>query len=124
MLDKTIGLKYCGESPQVYQRILNMFATLRPQKQQLMADAMAQGEWEVYISGVHALKTNVRNIGGSVLDEKALALEMAGKKYVDPDTADEEKRQSMDFIQSHHQEAMELYDKLAEEASKLAQELA
>ena len=124
MLDKAIGLKDCGESPQVYQRILNMFATLRPQKQQLMADAMAQGEWEVYISGVHALKSNVRNIGGSVLDEKALALEMACKKYVDPDSADEEKKDAMDFIQSHHQEAMELYDKLAEEASKLARELA
>lgn len=123
MINKAIGLDYCDKHPLIYKKILNMFVTLREKKQNSMAAAMAQEDWGTYVTLVHGLKSNVRHIGGSVLDEKALALELAGKKYLEETTSPEEKQQQLDFIRANHQEAMELYNQLAEEASQLAQSL-
>lgn len=115
LLDPELGLQYVGNNEAMYQTILGMFAKLKESKQQKLNEVFAAEDWKNYTILIHALKSNALNAGCKPLADKALALELAGKRWQAEDSTPEEKTSKLEFIRSHHREAMAYYDKLTAE---------
>ena len=77
-------------------------------------------DWKNYTIFVHSLKSTALSIGGEKTSAAAKALEMSGKILTAATSSELEKQQSEEFIKQNHAAAMQLYDALAEEATKLA----
>ena len=69
----------------------------------LFVKCYEEENWEGYGIELHSLKSTSLSIGGKQISELAFELEKAGK------AGDEA------FIRAHHEEAMELYEKTAQE---------
>ena len=107
----------------MYKEILLTFADLKPDKQQKIQAAFDTGDWKNYTIQVHSLKSTALSIGGEKTSVAAKKLETAGKILTAAQSTDLEKQQSVEYITQHHADAMKLYDQLADEATRLANEL-
>ena len=99
-LDIEMGLSYCMNMEEFYIEMLQEY--LRSDKLSRLEQLFMEKDWENYATLVHALKSTSLTIGAASLSEKAKALEM------------EAKAGNAGFIQSHHRETMEEYQKLME----------
>ncbi|MBR1858147.1 MAG: Hpt domain-containing protein, partial [Selenomonadaceae bacterium] len=106
-----------------YKNILIMFCNLKNEKQIKMQEAFDNEDWQNYTTLVHALKSTALSIGGEKTSEAAKQLELAGKMIISGATSELEKQQGTEYIKEHHDEAMELYDKLVEDGRKLIDNL-
>lgn len=94
-LDVDMGLSYCGQDEDFYGAILRDY--IQSGRDIELHAFYEAGDWENYRTKVHALKSTSLTIGAVQLSEAAKALEMAAKSG------------DIDYIQSNHQKAMELY---------------
>ena len=118
LFDVETGMKYSGNRKKFYNAAVTMFCNLRPQKQAEMNERFIAEEWEDYVILVHALKTSALTIGGVQLSKEAKALEMAGRKYLDPNADKNEKDKARKHIREHHKETMRLYETVAQMAEE------
>ena len=118
-----MGLEYSAGMTDLYKEILMTFNQLREDKQKKIQAAFDAQDWKNYTIYVHALKSTALSIGGEKTSEAAKKLESAGKILTSPSSSEQEKHEGKDFISKNHAAAMKLYDKLAEEAKKLAETL-
>ncbi|MBP3617434.1 MAG: response regulator [Lachnospiraceae bacterium] len=102
-IDRELGLRYSGESEEMYREFMKMYCEMMPEKKERLEQCFREEDWENYTIAVHALKSTSLSIGGKILSEKALALEKAGKA------------QEFSFIKENHQDAMECYEKTVQE---------
>jgi len=107
LVDRTIGLRYCAESEEMYREFMMMFCDMMPEKKEKIKQCFSEQDWENYTILVHALKSTALNVGAKILSEKALASEKAGKA------------QQIDFILEHHEELMECYEKTVQEGRQM-----
>ena len=114
-LNVKLGLQYSSGMEDMYKEILTMFCKLKDEKKTKIQEAFDKEDWQNYTTFVHALKSTSLSIGGTQLSEAAKQLEMSGKVCIAEDTTDLDKHLNVAYIQEHHAEAMELYDKLVEE---------
>ncbi len=121
-LDIAQGMKYNGGMEDMYQTVLGMFISLRPDKQRQMKEYLDAEDWRNYATMLHALKSTAMTIGGQKLSDEAKELELAGKRCFAEDTGDEEKQEAARYIRSHHEPTMELYEKLAKDAERWLKE--
>ncbi len=109
--------------PDFYKEVLLNFAELKDEKQRQLQEAFAAQDWKNYVIQIHSLKSTALSIGGEKTSIAAKKLEAAGKILTSSAISDSEKQAKAEFIKTNHAAAMKLYDKLAEEAKKLAETL-
>ncbi|MBP5199956.1 MAG: response regulator [Schwartzia sp.] len=117
-LDIEQGMKYNGGMEDMYRTVLGMFINLRPEKQRQMKEHLDAEDWQNYATMLHALKSTSMTIGGQKCSDAAKALELAGKRCFAEGSSDDEKQEAAWYIRSHHERAMALYDKLAQDAER------
>ncbi len=118
-----LGLEYSAGMADLYKEILETFSELKDAKKQQLQEAFDAGDWKNYTIYIHALKSTSLSIGGEKTSALAKKLEAAGKILTSTHATELEKRQNEEFIQQNHAEAMRLYDRLAQEASRVADNL-
>lgn len=116
-LNISMGLEYSlGED--MLKSVLELFCSLKDENKEKIQAAFNKKDWKNYTVFVHALKSTALSIGGEKCSAAAKQLEEAGKILKSNDTSESEKREAEKYINSHHAETMELYDKLVEEANR------
>ncbi|MBR1858033.1 MAG: response regulator, partial [Selenomonadaceae bacterium] len=118
-----LGMQYSAGMADMYKNILIMFCNLKDEKRIKIQEAFDNEDWQNYTTLVHALKSTALSIGGEKTSEAAKQLELAGKMIISGATSELEKQQGTEYIKEHHDEAMELYDKLVEDGRKLIDNL-
>ena len=108
-LSVSTGMKYCGESEEIYREMLSMFCNIKEQKKKQLDDSFAEEDYANYIVYIHALKSSSLSVGGKVVSALAAKLEKAGKQ------------KDFDYIKENHAEAMRLYDLTVEAATEYLQ---
>lgn len=120
LINVEMGMEYSAGMPDLYKDFLLKFAELKPDKIQKLQETFDAQDWKNYTIFVHSLKSTALSIGGEKTSAAAKALEMSGKILTAATSSELEKQQSEEFIKQNHAAAMQLYDALAEEATKLA----
>ena len=120
LINIEMGMEYSAGMPDLYKDFLLKFAALKPDKIQKLQETFDAQDWKNYTIFVHSLKSTALSIGGEKTSAAAKALEMSGKILTAATSSELEKQQSEEFIKQNHAAAMQLYDALAEEATKLA----
>ncbi len=115
-LNVGVGMAYSAGMEDIYYEILQSFCDLKEEKQNKMQETFESGDWKNYTIFVHALKSTSLQIGGEKLSGVAKKLEMSGKAITSDETSETEKSQALEYIKNHHAEAMEMYNKLVDEA--------
>ena len=115
LLNVGLGLQYSAGMEDMYRNVLQMFCNLKDEKKAKIQEAYDTKNWNDYTTFVHALKSTSLSIGSEKTSELAKKLEESGKILTANSSSESDKQQSEAFINNHHAEAMELYDKLVEE---------
>lgn len=115
-IDLETAMNYCGNDEDMQKKFLTMFVSRREAVSAQLDNDLAAQNIADYTTHVHALKSTALSIGGVKLSECAKALEMAGHAYCDG--PENEKDSQLAYIQTHHQEALELYQRLSQEAKE------
>ena len=118
LLNVQLGLQYSAGMEDMYRNVLEMFCRLKDEKKAKIQEAFNSKNWDDYTTFVHALKSTSLSIGGEKTSALAKQLEESGKILIAKSISELDKKQAEEFITTHHAEAMELYDKLAEEGRK------
>ncbi|MBQ2935226.1 MAG: response regulator [Lachnospiraceae bacterium] len=105
-LSVSTGMKYCGESEEIYREMLSMFCNIKEQKKKQLDDSFAEKDYTNYVVYIHALKSSSLSVGGKAVSTLAAELEKAGKQ------------KDFDYIRENHAEAMRLYDLTVEAATE------
>ena len=94
------GIAYCGGKVQDYLEVVQIYYATGMEKILEIENFYEQRDWKNYSILVHAVKSTSQGIGAKQLSDMAKDLEYAGK--------------SMDeyFIDSHHKEMMEEYQRI------------
>ena len=117
------GLEYSAGMVELYQDVLNTFANLKDEKKSKLQESFKAGDWKNYTIYVHALKSNAQSIGAEKLFDAAKNLELAGKKITAENISDSEKNSAAEFIKNNHAVTMQMYDKIADAAKDIAENL-
>jgi HPt (histidine-containing phosphotransfer) domain-containing protein len=115
-LNIAMGLEYSNGEEDMFRSVLEIFCNVKDEKKEKLQTAFERGDWKNYTVFIHGLKSTALSIGGEQIGNIAKQLEMAGTTLRNNKSSESEKLEAETFIKSHHAEAMELYDKLVEEA--------
>lgn len=110
LLNLENGLTYSGGSEEIYGEFLAMFRDMQEEKAASLQRMYEAGDLEQYAILIHAVKSNAFSIGGDKLGELAKELEAAAKEG------------NRTFVEVHHEEALDLYEKTAGAAAVWIQE--
>ena len=111
LIDMEVGLEYSAGMEEMYQEFLTMFCDMKEEKKPLMESSFSDKDWGNYRIYIHALKSTSLSIGGKILSEQALALEMAAKE------------EDIEYIMQHHEEVMNLYDATVEKGRDILEKM-
>ena len=114
VLDKTVGLQFCGHSERFYRELASKFIDLFPQKKAIIEGAYQTENWNDYVTYTHALKSSSLAIGGRRVSEAAKEIEKFGKRVLSSDADSAEKEKSLAAIREKHERMLELYEELTE----------
>jgi CheY-like chemotaxis protein len=117
-LNIAMGLEHSNGEEDIYRSIVELFCNLKSEKQGKIRAAFEKSDWKNYTIFVHGLKSTALSIGGELVGQVAKDLEAAGKILMDANSSESAKRDAEEYIQSHHDKAMKLYDELVEEANR------
>ena len=104
-LDTKSALLFCANNPDFYREMLLSFVSENRMGQ--IQSCFAQEDWKNYTVQVHALKSTAKIIGAKELSERALDLEMAGK------------REDVNALRRNHGPCMICYGELRQKLSVL-----
>ncbi len=117
------GLEYSAGMIELYKDVLETFYNLKDEKKQKLQESFKAGDWKNYTVYVHALKSNAQSIGAEKTFNAARELELAGKKITAENSTESERKSSVEHIKENHAALLKMYDKLADEAKKIAKNL-
>ena len=117
-LNIAMGLEYSNGDEAMFKSVVEMFCNLKDEKQKKLQAAFEAGDWKNYTVFVHGLKSTALSIGGEPVGNVAKELEKAGNILKNVNSSESDKHKAEDYIKAHHAEAMNLYDKLVEEAKR------
>ncbi len=78
-IDTETGMRFMGNDTEQYAEVLRMFVNESGEKKEKLAQFLNEEKWKDYGILIHAVKSNLKSIGGDQLAEKAFALEKAAK---------------------------------------------
>lgn len=107
VIDSAKGLAYCANSQEIYCEMLKTFCEMRGSSGDGLTGYLEAKDWKNYTIKVHALKTNARSIGASVMGEMCYELELAGKKM----QAGESTEVQEALITEKHPKMLLMYDR-------------
>ncbi|MCR4617525.1 MAG: response regulator [Lachnospiraceae bacterium] len=107
VIDKSTGLRYCGEMEDFYHDALTLYAESLPEKVQQLNELYDQKDFKNYEVNVHSLKSNSMTIGATDLSAMAKDLEFACKES------------NYEFIDKNHKRFIEMCGVVLEEANKM-----
>ncbi|MBR1885218.1 MAG: response regulator [Schwartzia sp.] len=113
VLDKALGLRYCGNSEEFYREMAGLFCKLHPRKKAQIEAAFLEEHWSDYVTCTHALKSTALSIGGQRLSEAAKTAENLGKRFLSGDTDAAEKEKILAEIRNLQGKLLALYDEFA-----------
>ena len=114
VLDKSMGLRYCGNSVGFYRDLSAKFLNLIPRKKEQIEDAYRTENWNDYVAYIHALKSSSLSLGGKRLSETAKKSEAFGKILLADNADAAEKEQALAEIRESHKTLLALYDEFGE----------
>lgn len=103
LVDRNIGLEYCGESDDVYKMIIEAYIGEFEERREQMKQFLDSNDIKNYQITVHGLKSTSLSIGAVSLSEFAKEHEMAAKEN------------NVSFITEKYEELMQLYQDVVEE---------
>ncbi|MCR5716456.1 MAG: response regulator, partial [Lachnospiraceae bacterium] len=110
LMDFSLGLTYCMNERSIYRDVLKVFVDNYTSKREEIETAYQAGDWKKYTVHVHGLKSTSLTLGGKRLSAQARELEYAGKRF----QGNEEPEKAMDYIVSHQEEMLSLYEETVE----------
>ncbi len=114
VLDKSVGLRYCGNSKGFYRDLSAKFLDLLPKKKAQIENAYRTENWNDYVAYVHALKSSSLSLGGRRLSEAAKKSEASGKILLADGADAAEKEQALAEIRESHETLLALYDEFGD----------
>ena len=123
-IDRALGLSYVMDMEDLYGEVLQVYIEEAPQMKADIETSFAAGDWPLYRTKVHALKSTSLNIGASALSELAKECEYACKRMegeategyaADNDIADVKERE-VQFIKDREEQLIALFDAVVAEA--------
>ncbi len=79
LIDRSEGLKYCGESEELYQMALDVYVNQAEGFMERLETYLNEKNWSDYATLVHSIKSNSQSIGAMDFYEKSKRQEMAAK---------------------------------------------
>jgi CheY-like chemotaxis protein/HPt (histidine-containing phosphotransfer) domain-containing protein len=117
LLDIDVGIDYSGGDVGMYREFLSMFCEMKEENDKRIAQCFDAGDWQNYVTQIHALKSTSLTVGATKLSEEAKTLELSGKEFL----ADKESAVP-GYILAHHEEVMLLYNNTYKEAKQWLKE--
>lgn len=112
-IDPNIGIRYCGDSEDVYREVLQEFCDVSKEEREAI-DAVFEAEnWKEYTVRVHGLKSSAQSVGAKKLSEEAAGLEQAGNELQKEGAAHRE--ELIAYIKEYHGRTMRMYEESVEE---------
>ena len=118
-LDTNIGIKYCGDSEEVYREVLQEFCDVSKEERDALDAVFATEDWSEYTIRIHGLKSSALSVGAKKLSEEAASLERAGNELQKEGAVHRE--ELIEYIKEYHGRTMKLYEDSAEDGRKYLQ---
>lgn len=115
-INQESGINLCGGDRELYLNTVKTFCQEKPDLQKKLVQFLMAENWYDYQIIVHSLKSNGLLIGSKEFSELAAQLESACKNI--QSKSDVEKQ--IQFIEGNHGTFMQMYDNLADLASKIS----
>lgn len=118
-LDTNMGIKYCGDSEEVYREVLQEFCDVVEEERDAINAVFAAEDWREYTIRIHGLKSSALSVGAKKLSEEAASLERAGNELQKEGAVHRE--ELIEYIKEYHGRTMKLYEDSAEDGKKYLQ---
>ncbi len=116
LLDTALGIRYCGDSEEVYREVLTEFCDVETEDRQKIERTYWEGNWKDYAIVVHGLKSSALSVGAKKLSEEAAGLERAAKEMQNKDAL--HRQEVLAYIREYHVITMEMYGKAVTEGRR------
>ncbi len=116
LLDTALGIRYCGDSEEVYREVLTEFCDVETEDRQMIERTYWEGNWKDYAIVVHGLKSSALSVGAKKLSEEAAGLERAAKEMQNKDAL--HRQEVLAYIREYHVITMEMYGKAVTEGRR------
>ena len=110
ILDTKLGLAYCGDSMELYIRILRLTVHYADEKRRLLADAFGKDQ-ELYLRLIYSMKSNALNVGAKKLSDAAVEMQKLANRMQKEDTDP--------YLVSRHQNMLEVFDETIYRSKRL-----
>ncbi|MDE6388476.1 MAG: response regulator [Lachnospiraceae bacterium] len=118
-LDIDMGLRYCGDSEEVYREVLQEFCDVEQTECCKIENAYERGDWKNYAILVHGLKSSSLSAGAKKLSDEAAGLEKSSREMQKEDAL--HKEEILAYIREYHGKMMELYRDSSNEGRRYLQ---
>lgn len=118
-LNIDVGIKYCGDSEEIYREVLQEFCDCIEEERSAMEDAFQAEDWKEYTIMVHGLKSSAMSVGAQKLSEEAASLERAGNELQKEGSVHRDAL--IEYIKDYHGRTMKMYEDSAKEGRRYLQ---
>ena len=112
-IDPNTGIRYCGDSEDVYREVLQEFCDVSKEEREAIDAVFGAENWKEYTVRVHGLKSSAQSVGAKKLSEEAAGLEQAGNELQKEGAAHRE--ELIAYIKEYHGRTMRMYEESVEE---------
>ena len=110
ILDTKLGLAYCGDSMELYIRVLRLTVHYADEKRRLLAEAFGKDQ-ELYLRLIYSMKSNALNVGAKKLSDAAAEMQKLANRMQKEDTDP--------YLVSRHQNMLEVFDETIYRSKRL-----
>ena len=119
-LNIDVGMKYCGDSEEVYREVLQEFCDSIEEERRSIEKVFQTEDWKEYTIRVHGLKSSAMSVGARKLSEEAASLERAGKELQKEGSVHRDAL--IEYIKDYHGRTMKMYEDSVEEGIRYLQD--
>ena len=112
-LNVDMGVRYCGDSEEVYREVLQEFCDSIEEERGAMEEMFQSEDWHGYTIRVHGLKSSALSVGARKLSDEAASLEKAGNELQKEGSVHRDAL--IEYIKDYHGRTMEMYENTVEE---------
>lgn len=117
LLERELGIKYCGGSEEIYLEVLQEFCDVAKEEWVRIEEAYDKKEWKTYAILIHGLRSASLSAGAKLLSQEAEGLEAAARELLREQSP--HKIEVLEFLKEHHIMAMEIYRQTVQESAKM-----
>ncbi len=118
-LDTELGLRYCGESEEIYREVLQEFCDVEKEERAKLENAYEKENWKDYAILVQGLKSSSLSAGAKKLSDEAAGLEKSGREMQRLNAP--HKEEILAYIKDYHGKMMAMYEDSVNEGRRYLQ---